>query len=186
MDMEALMTRQGMRDFTDDQRQTWMNDATQIRQLAQIIQARLAHTQIDGDKTGTAVRRARKMAKKWGKLAGLLEQAAAQVEGINSAYVRDVLELPDRRTKALERKEQRRQRMGIAAASTREAVAQSLATSAHALNGTPKVGNPQVTPVQPQPQYVPPMPFQWPGQGAGQTQDIPAFGDLFADGREAM
>ena len=40
--------------------------------------------------------------------------------------------------------------------------------------------------MQPQPQYVPPMPFQWPGQGAGQTQDIPAFGDLFADGREAM
>jgi hypothetical protein len=177
MDIDALMTQQGMRTFTDEQRETWMNDAVQMRQLAQIIQARLANTDIDGDKTGTAARRARKMAKRWGKLAGLLEQAAAQAEGINSAYVRDVLELPDRRAKHLERKEQRRHRLGIAATATHQQVAQSLHTSAHTLNGSPQYGNPQVTPVQPQPQYTPPMPHHFaPSNSAGQpVGDIADF-----------
>jgi len=178
MDIDALMTKQGMRGWTDEQRDTWMTDAVQLRQLAQIIQARLTHTEIDGDGAGTAARRARKMAKKWGKLASLLEQAAAQAEGLNSAYVRDVLELPERRAKALERKEQRRQRLGIAATSTRQAVAQSLNQSAHALNGSQPVGNPQVTPVQQQPVYTPPMPTYY-APPAGSGQPLPDLADLF-------
>jgi hypothetical protein len=180
MDIDALMTQQGMRAFTDDQRETWMNDAVQMRQLAQIIQARLANTEIDGDKTGTAGRRAKKMARRWGKLAGLLEQAAAQAEGINSAYVRDVLELPDRRAKALERKEQRRHRLGIAATATQQQVAQSLHASAHTLNGSPQYGNPQVTPVQQQPQYTPPMPYQF-NQPAAGSQPVADIADFFPE-----
>lgn len=182
MDINALFEKDGMRDFTAEQRDTFMNDGQQLRQMQRIVQARLAQTALEGDRPGAAGRRARKMAKKFGKLAGLLEKAAAQCEAINTAYVHDVLELPDRRLKALEAKESRRQRLGIAANGAQEAVAQSLTKSAHALNGTP-VGNPQVTPVQDAPRYVNPHPYTFPAAG-GQSQPLPAIGDLFD--QEAM
>ncbi|MDX2658253.1 hypothetical protein PV382_18160 [Streptomyces scabiei] len=185
MDIEALMTQQGMRTFTDEQRDTWVNDAVQVRQLTQIIQARLANTEIDGDRTGSAGRRARKVARQLGKVAKLLEKAAAQVEGANATYVREVLELPERRVRELERKEQRRNRLGIAASSAQDTVAKSLTKTTNTLSGVqPQPGNTQVTAAPPVPQYVSAQPYQFPGQATGPTTPIPDIGDFF--GKEAL
>ncbi|MFF0009606.1 hypothetical protein ACFYQT_40130 [Streptomyces tibetensis] len=187
MDIEALMTQQGMRGWTDEQRDTWTNDAVQMRQLTQIIQARLANTQIDGDRTGSAGRRARKVSRKLARVARLLEKAAAETEAVNAVYVREVLELPARRARELEKKEQRKERLGIAAGAAQGAIAKSLTNTTNTLTGVqpPAVGNPQVNGVQAAPQYVPPMPYQFPGQTPAQAQALPDFADLFPD-QEAM
>lgn len=185
MDINALFEKDGMRDFTAEQRDTFMNDGQQIRQMQRIVQARLAQTAIDGDRPGAAGRRARRMAKKFGKVAGLLEKAAAQFEAINSAYVHDVLELPARRSAELERKENRKQRLGIAAG-MQEAVAGSLQKSVTGFNaGIPQAVNPQVTPLQQAPQYVAPYPQQF-AQPAGAQQPLPNMVDLFVDFPEAQ
>jgi hypothetical protein len=178
MDMDALMTQQGMRAMTEEQRDTWTNDAVQIRQIAQVIQARLTHTHIDGDGTGTASRRARKVVRPLTQAARLLEKAAARMEAANALYLREVLELPDRRAKELARKEKRRERLGIAAAAAKDGIAGSLAQSTTTLHhGPTPVGNPQVTPAgQPQPVYTNPA-FHMPPTQAG--RDIPSIGDLF-------
>lgn len=180
MDINTLFTEDGMRHYTAEQRDTFMNDAQQIRQMQQIIQARLAQITVDGDRPGAAGRRARKMAKKVGKMAGLLEKAAAQCEAINAAYVHDVLELPDRRVKAVEAKASRRQRLGIAAGSAEAAVAKSLTNSVQGFTGTGHPGNPQVTPAQKAPQYVPKMPFQYAPAGS-QTEPIGNILDQFPE-----
>jgi hypothetical protein len=186
MDIEALMTQQGMRGWTDEQRDTWTNDAVQMRQLTQIIQARLANTEIEGDRAGSAGRRARKVGRKLAKVARLLEKAAAETEAVNAVYLREVLELPQRRARELEKKEQRRERLGVAAGAAQGAVAKSLTKTTNTLTGIQPtaVGNPQVTGVQPAPQYVPPMPYQFPGQTPAASQDLPNFSDLFD--QEAM
>lgn len=182
MDIEALMTQKGMRDWTDSQRDTFTNDAVQVRQLAQIVQARLANTHVDGDGTGTAGRRARKVAKRLAKVARLLEKAAAETEAVNAVYVREVLELPDRRAKELERKTNRRERLGIAASAVHAKTVNSLTTSTHHLTGTQPTTNPQVNAVPPV-AYVSPQPFQFPGQNTA-TQPLPNIGDFF--NQEAM
>jgi len=183
MDMDALMTQQGMRAMTEEQRDTWTNDAVQIRQLVQIIQARLAHHHIDGDTTGTAARRARKVVKPLVGAAKLLEKAAAKMEAANALYVREVLELPARRTSQQQRKELRRHKLGIAATHTRTAITDSLTTSTAALHhGATPVGNPQVNPAQAQPLYTNPQ-FTFPTAQQA-AAPIPSIGDLFD--QEAM
>lgn len=177
MDINALFEKDGMRNFTAEQRDTFMNDGQQIRQMQRIVQASLAHATVEGDRPGAAGRRARKMAKKFGKLADLLEKAAAQCEAINTAYVHDILELPDRRAKAIEVKENRKQRMGIASTAAKAAIGESLARSTNSLNGVP-VGNPQVTPVEAAPRYVSPMPHTY-SAPAAHTQPIPDLASLF-------
>lgn len=179
MDIEQLMTHQGMRDFTDEQRDTFTNDATQLRQLAQIVQARLANTEIEGDRAGSASRRSRKVVRRMGKVARLLEKAAAETEAINAVYLREVLELPERRAREIERKEQRRDRLGIAASTTQAAVAKSLNKSAHAFNGTQPPVSVQVSAAQQVPQYVSAQPFQFSGAATASAQPIPNIGDFF-------
>jgi len=182
MDIEALMTQDGMRAFTDEQRETFTTDAVQIRQLAQIIQARLAHTEIDGDRAGSAGRRARKVSRKMSRVARLLEKAAAETEGLNAVYLREVLELPARRARELEKKEQRKQRFGIAAGAVQDVAAKSLTKTTNTLAGIqPQTANAQVMP--PPVQYVSPQPYAFPGQQAA-AQPVPNFGDLFD--QEAM
>ncbi|MCL8016863.1 hypothetical protein [Streptomyces sp. AS02] len=181
MDMNAVMTTQGMRDTTSEQRDTWVNDAVQIRQMAQIIHARIAHTLIDGDKGQmSARRRAGKVSRKWRRAARLVEKAAAEMEAANAVYVREVVELPARRAAELERKETRRQRLGIAASTAEAAVTKSLGKSTDALHGGTPVGNPQVTAAQQAPQYVSPMPYQWSGSQGG-AQTLPDFNELFPE-----
>lgn len=184
MDIDKLMTEQGMRDFTDEQRDTWFNDAVQTNQMAQIIEARLANTHIEGDKNaGQARKRARKATRKMKKAAGLLAKAAAEIEGFNATYKRDVLELPARRATDLEAGSSTwRQRLGIADSPIREQVTNSLQESVHALNGTTQAGNQQATgiPAMPaQPAYLPPQPYHQPIPGAGTVQDFAGLGDIF-------
>lgn len=178
MDINALMTQQGMRDYTDGQRDSLVDWASEVRQLTQIIQARLANTQIDGDKAGTAARRARKVTRRMSRVARLLEKAAAETEAVNAVYLREVLELPDRRAQDLERKALRKQRLGIAASAAQDAVQQSLAQSAHALNGPPPVGDAQVATAQDGPRYVHPQPWSY-QQPAGGPQGAQEFADFF-------
>ncbi|MGW8703106.1 hypothetical protein ACWGOK_40395 [Streptomyces eurythermus] len=187
MDIEALMTQKGMRDFTAEQRQTFTTDATQIRQLAQIIQARLANTQIDGDRTGSAGRRARKVARRLTKVARLIDKAAAETEAANAVYLREVIELPARRARELEKKNDRRQRLGIAAANVHDKVGKSLTTSTNTLSGMQPPVQPQPQPHtgQQAPQYVSPQPFQFPGQTSGPAAPVPNIGDFFGQ-QEAL
>lgn len=180
MDIENLMTEKGMRTWTDDQRETFVNDAAEMRQLTQIVHARLGNTAVDGDRAGAAGRRARKVARKMNRVARLLEKAAAETEGLNALYRREVLDLPERRARELQQKESRRQRLGIAASTAEAAIAESLTNSVNALHGVNQPGNPQVNTVQPAPVYTPPMPHHFPG--AGQTaQPVGNIGDLFPE-----
>ncbi|MCI3279112.1 hypothetical protein [Streptomyces cylindrosporus] len=183
MDMDALMTREGMRTTTSEQRDTWVNDAVQIRQMAQIIQARIANTHVDGDNgQGPARRRAAKVSRRWRRAARLVEKAAAEIEAADAVYLREVLELPDRRAKDLERKADRKNRLGLATGAVHEQVTNSLTTSAATLAGPPPVGNPQVTPAQQPIQYTNPHAF--PLGPTGHTVPVPNIGDLF--NQEAM
>lgn len=185
MDMDGLMTQKGMRVFTDEQVDNWTTDSTQMEQMARIIEARLANTHIDGDKNaGQARRRARKVARRMKKAAALLARAAAEIEAGNAVYVREVIELPERRAAELERSEARKNRLGLAAG-VQEAVAGSLQKSATGFNGTTPVGNPQVNGVQPGPQYVTPYPQQF-AQPTGAQQPLPNMADLFQDFPEAL
>lgn len=179
MDIEALMKKQGMRDFTDEQRDTLVNDAVQIRQLAQIIQARLAKTEINGDRTGAAPRRARKVTRQFEKVAKLLEKAAAGCEGINATYVHEVIELPDRRKKALAKKKERQQTRALTRAKAQEITAQTLSQSAQHLLADPRTAQPQMpATAAPQPQYVHPHAYT-----AQQTHQAPLadFSSVFEE-----
>ena len=171
MDMDHLMSREGMREYTDGQRDSLMDWAGEARTLAQVVTARMALTEIDGDKSaGQARRRARKVGRRMAKVAKLLTQAAAETEAVNATYVREVLELPARRKAELERKETRKQRLGIASG-VEAAVAKSLTKTATAFAG--QAGNPQVTPGPPPVTYTNPTPYNYtPAQAATPVGDI--------------
>ncbi|MFK8851227.1 hypothetical protein [Streptomyces sp. Ac-502] len=183
MDTDHLMTQQGMRDYTNEQLATLRNDAAQIRQLGQIVRERLAAQVIEGDKPGSARRRARKMGKRFDKVAELLQKAAAGCEGINSGYKYDVLKLPERRAKALEKKQARRQMRALTRVKARAVVDRSLTESAHSLAAPDTAYGPPVTPPQPAappPQYVSPQPYSLPTTGAA-NQPLPNITDLFPE-----
>ena len=183
MDMNQFFDPEGLRNITGAWRDQHLEDDRQYGQIADVVQTRLAQQTIEGDGRFSAGRRARKVAKHIRKMQRASRRAAAAAEGLYGCFVNDVVELPARRAAELERKENRRQRMGIAATSAGAAVAKSLDKSAAVFNGTTPVGDPQVT-AAPAPQYVSPMPQYWPGQGAVQAQPIPPIGDLFD--QEAM
>lgn len=184
MDMNQFFDPEGLRNITGAWRDQHLEDDRQYGQIADVVQSRLAQQNIAGDGRLSAGRRARKVAKHLRKMQKASRKAAAAAEGLYGCYVNDVVELPARRAAELERKENRRQRLGIAA-STAQAVEKSLSKSTAALNGTP-VGNPQVTPVEQAPRYNHPTPWQFTGQGAG-AQPVPSIGEVFEGfGREAM
>jgi hypothetical protein len=184
MDMDALMKQQGMRTWTEDERDKYNNDGSELRQMANVIKARLENTHVDGDKNaGHARRRAAKVVRRLNRAIRHLERAAAEMEACNAVYVREVLELPERRRRELERSETRRSRRGLAGG-VHETVAKSLDASARAFNGGQPIGNPQVN-AAPQPQYVSPYPHQF-AQPAGSQQSLPDMADLFVDFPEAL
>ncbi|MFJ8929268.1 hypothetical protein ACIRLA_22085 [Streptomyces sp. NPDC102364] len=163
MDIDRLMTRDGMRDYTDGQRETWVNDVSGVDTLAQVVEARLAQTEIKGDGRRSAKRRARKVAKRFRKASRLVREAAAEIEAANAVFVREVVELPERRAEALERKKEREQRREQARALASGQAAGALAESAHGFNTDPQCQSSQVIP--PVPQSAPllnPQPFAMP------------------------
>ncbi|MCF0086704.1 MULTISPECIES: hypothetical protein [unclassified Streptomyces] len=182
MDMNSLFTEDGMRNFTAGQRDSLVDWAGEARQIAQIMQARLANQHIDGDTGRAPNRRARKVARKQAKVAKLLEKAAAETEALNAVYQREVTELPARRARQLEQKATRKQRLGIAATTVQDVAAKSLTKSTNSFTGIqPPAASSQVTP--PPVQYVSPQPYAWPGQTAG-SQGVPSIHDVFD--QEAM
>lgn len=183
MDMNQFFDPEGLRNITGAWRDQHLEDDRQYGQIADVVQTRLAQQDIAGDGRFTARRRARKVAKHIRSMQKASRKAAAAAEGLYGCFINDVVELPARRAAELDRKENRRQRLGIAASTAEAAITKSLGKSADALHGTP-VGTPQVTPVEQAPRYVSPQPWQYPGQNTAGAQPIPSIGDLF--NQEAM
>lgn len=167
MDISALFTDHGLRDFTDAQRDQHMQDAREYGQLAEIIQRRVKQTPIDGDKPWSAWFRSRKVSRQVRAMEKASKQAAASAEGLYATYVNEVLELPLRREQAAIRKADRKQQRAINAGAM---VAKSLEKTVTKLNG---VENPQVQVVQAVPQYLDAQPFEFP-MVAGAEQQKPA------------
>ncbi|MEU6990355.1 hypothetical protein ABZ953_06790 [Streptomyces sp. NPDC046465] len=169
MDIGEMLTRDGMRDFTSDQRDTYVNDATEIRQLGLIFKARIGQTRIDGDKPWSAKRRAHKVGRRVDEVARLLERAAAKVEALDATYGSEVLDLPERRAKALARKQQRRDARELTRRKAQALTGRTLAESAAGLAADPRTEKNQAAPPMPQsppPVYVHPHGFQQPPTGA--------------------
>lgn len=178
MDMTELMTKQGMGTFKDEQRDTFVNDADQVRQMGRVIRARIANTCINGDKPWSAKRRAAKVGGRFDRVAKLLEKAAAEVEAIDATYNREVLELPARRQTALDKKAERQEAKALTRQKARALTERTLAESAHGLAADPRLlaGQPPAT--APQPVYTNPAAYQFP-TAAGDP--IPEIADMFKE-----
>lgn len=165
MDIDRLMTRDGMREYTDDQREQWASDVAGVETLTQVIQARIAQTVVEGDRPGAAKRRARKVAKRLRKASRQVRKAAAEVEAANAVFVREVVELPERRTRQAEIKERRDEQRARLRGLAKLQVARSLAESAHSFNT-----GPQQVIAPPAPQHAPllnPTPYAMPPAAGG-------------------
>lgn len=183
MDMSLFFDEDGLRDITSTWRDQHLEDGRQYGQIADVIKRRLEQQEIDGDGWLSARRRARKVSKQVKRMEKASREAAAAAEGLYATFVNQVVQLPQRRAKELERKEARRGRLGLPAG-VHGTVAKSLEKSAHALaHGTPPVGNPQVSTVQQPVQYTPPMPYTFPAAGQ-QAGPVPHISELFD--QEAM
>lgn len=168
MDIDRLMTQDGMREYTDGQRDQWASDVSAMETLTQVIEARMAQTVIEGDRPGSAKRRARKVARRLRKASRQVRKAAAEMEAANAVFNREVVELPARRTRQLENKERRNEERARLRGLAKLQVARALAESAHGFNTGPQQMNSQAVP--PAPQHAPllnPTPYAMPpGSGA--------------------
>lgn len=174
MDINALFTDQGLRDFTNAQRDQHMEDARQYGQLAAIIRGRLKQTPVDGDRWLSARRRARKVSRQVKAMERASQKAAASAEALYATYVNQVLELPQRREVAAARKAQRKQ---LRAANAGALVAKSLEKSARHLSGdeNPQVGGVPVA----APQYLDAQPSPFPMAAGSEGQALRPFADFF-------
>jgi hypothetical protein len=173
MDLNEIATETGLRDFTSNQRDTVINDITEIQQIALIVKTCIAAQNIDGDKPFSARRRAHKVDRQFQQVARHLAKAAAKFEAINATYRREIVELPARRIKAVEKKERRQAMRALTRQKAHALTQQTLAESAQSLAGQ---GQPQA--VQPQPVYTNPQAYQFP---TGNTAPLPDFADLFTE-----
>jgi hypothetical protein len=179
MNVDALFTDDGLREFTDIERDQHMEAGRQYGQIGQIIQGRLKQTPIEGDRPFAAGRRARKVARKMKRMQRASEKAAASAEALYATYKHHVLELPERRAVTAERKAARKQQRAVAKGAF---VAKSLDKSTRFLAGD--AANPQASGGQQQePQYLdaPSMGF---GRAAGGEDWSPeGIGEFFAKGQ---
>ena len=176
MDLNELMTPEGIGGFSSEQRDTFVNDATQIRQMGRIVRARLSQTEIEGDKPWSARRRAAKVAGRFDRVAKLLEKAAAECEAIDATYGRQVTQLPQRRANALAKKEQRRERKALTARKAHALTQRTLAESAQGLAADPRTAGQPVAMLQTQPIYVSP---QAPTLPQSSNDPLPQIHELF-------
>lgn len=181
MDLNEITTPDGMREFTSNQRDTLINDARELRQIAGIVRNRIAETTIDGDKPGSARRRAAKVDRKFGQVARHLEKAAALCEAIDATHRREVLELPARRTKALEKKERRREAKALTRQKAHALTQRTLTESTQHLAVDPRTGYPQMPATAPQPVvYNSPHPQAY-ATAQANTAPLPDFGTVFEE-----
>lgn len=178
MDMTELMTKKGMSGFKDEQRDTFVNDATELRQMGRIIYARIAQTEIDGDKPWSAKRRAAQVRGRFNRVAKLLEKAAAEVEAIDATYNRRVLELPERRAKAIERKNERREVRALTRQKAHALTTRTLTESAQHLAVDPRTAGQQPPAAAPQVVYNSPHPQAY-ATAPANTNPLPEFSEAF-------
>ncbi|GAA3808756.1 hypothetical protein ACFQ0G_53105 [Streptomyces chiangmaiensis] len=181
MDINQIFTEAGMRETSSTWRDQHMEDARQYGQIGDIIRSRLQQQHIEGDGRFSARRRARKVSKQVRRMERASQKAAAAAEALYGAYVNEVVELPQRREVEAARKAEKRQQRAVTAG---KFVAKSLQKTTDKLNGLPAQHIPQVSGVQPQAQYVDPLPFNFPHTGASTQQGIPSIGSFFD--QEAM
>lgn len=148
MDADRLMTQDGMREYRDEQTATWLTDATQVDTMAQLLQARISETLIEGDRRGAAKRRARKIAKRFRKASQHVRRAAAEIEAADAVLNREIVDLPARRQRELQRKRERDEERARLRGLAKTQIVGALAESAHGFNT-----NAQVVP--PMPQHAP-------------------------------
>src|SRR5881392_1658080 len=180
MDMTELMTKKGMSGFKDEQRDTFVNDATELRQMGRIIYARIAQTEIDGDKPWSAKRRAAQVRGRFNRVAKLLEKAAAEVEAIDATYNRRVLELPERRAKALDQKQKRREARALTRQKAQALTQRSLTESAQHLAPDPRIAGQQPPAAAPPVVYNSPHPQAYATSQAN-TTPLTDFGTVFEE-----
>lgn len=110
VDLDHLMTAEGLRLFTEKRRDRHLEMARQYGQLADILARRLQRTPVDGDWPWSARRRARLVVRHLRAMEKACQHVAAEAEALFTDYQHQVLELPDRRQAALEAKERRKDR----------------------------------------------------------------------------
>jgi hypothetical protein len=178
MDLNEITSATGMREFTSNQRDTLINDARELRQIAEIVKNRIAESTLDGDKPGAARRRATKVDKKFQQAIRLLEKAAGVCEAIEGTHRREITELPDRRAKALAKKQQRAEHRALSRQKAHALTRQSLAESAQQFAVDPRLAA-QVPPMPATaPQYVNPHPGAYAAPAAERTP-LADFADVF-------
>lgn len=176
MDLNELMTPDGMGNFSSGQRDTFVTDATELRQMGRIVRARLSQTDIDGDKPWSARRRAAKVAGRFDRVAKLLEKAAAECEAIDATYGREVVDLPRRRAAALEKKDQRRSRRALTGKGAHALTQRTLAEAAQGMAADPRLASQPMGMPQPPPLYVSP---QAPTLPTAANDPLPQIHELF-------
>jgi hypothetical protein len=174
MDINQLFTEDGMREATSAWRENHMSDGQQYAQVAEIIRARLKQERIVGDRGAMSAKvRAWKVARHAKKLSRLARRQAAGCEALNSAYVNQVVKLPERRAIEARIRSDKRQQRAINAGAM---VSKSLQKTATTLNGTP--ASPQVN--APQEAFLDAEPFAFPQAVGAESHDMGSIGDYFA------
>lgn len=110
INLDRLLTAEGLRLFTEKRRERHLEAARQYGQLADILARRLQRTPADGDWPWSARVRAWRVVRHLRAMAKASNQAAAAAEALFTDYRHQVLELPERRQAAIEAKEKRKDR----------------------------------------------------------------------------
>ncbi|MFD8961422.1 hypothetical protein AMK17_37840 [Streptomyces sp. CB00072] len=181
MDINALFTDEGLRNFTATVRDQHVRDAQQYGQIADIVRRRLEQTPIEGDRWMAKRLRAWKVARQLKAMQKASGEAASKAEALYATYVNEVLELPQRRAvaeaKKLERKNGRQAAVGAA-------VAGSLNRTVTALNTPQEQPAGTVPQARPAEFVAPESPFgQWP-MAAGGERPTSTINDYFAKGEQ--
>ncbi len=180
MNLNEIATENGMRDWTSGQRDTVLNDIDEIERIALVVKACIAGEAIDGDKPLDAQRRSIKVNRQFKQAIRHLSKAAAKFESINSAYKREVVELPKRRENAQKRKDNRRQLRALTRQKAHALTQRTLTESAQHLAVDPRAAGQQPPAAAPQPQYVNPHPHAYATPQAN-TTPLPDFADAFGN-----
>lgn len=115
MDINKLFTEDGMRDFTNGQRDLHMEDASQYAQIGDVVRRRVQNMPIEGDRwTWWATkRRAWKVARQVRTMEKGAKLSATGAEGLYTVFKYEVLDLPERRESAELRRQERQDRRAV-------------------------------------------------------------------------
>lgn len=110
MNIDTLLTEQGLRRFTEKRRDQHLRDAREYGQIAEILRRRLEQMPVEGDRWWSLRWRVKKVRKEFRAMERAMLRAASASEALYAVYCHEVLELPGRRQAALEAKEKAKDR----------------------------------------------------------------------------